>query len=85
MVFFFFFFLHTESPEPVVKCTTGRRTKLPAPKPSTEDLSLWNLMKRNIGKDLSKVSMPVVLNEPIGKEKQKTIIAHPPLSWLRET
>ncbi|XP_032783250.1 oxysterol-binding protein-related protein 3 isoform X1 [Daphnia magna] len=55
-----------ESPEPVVKCTTGRRTKLPAPKPSTEDLSLWNLMKRNIGKDLSKVSMPVVLNEPIG-------------------
>lgn len=29
-------------------------------------------MKRNIGKDLSKVSMPVVLNEPIGKEKQKT-------------
>ena len=23
-------------------------------------------MKRNIGKDLSKVSMPVVLNEPIG-------------------
>ncbi|EFX82655.1 hypothetical protein DAPPUDRAFT_48987 [Daphnia pulex] len=51
------------SPPP---CTTGRRTKLPAPKPSTEDLSLWNLMKRNIGKDLSKVSMPVVLNEPIG-------------------
>lgn len=59
----------TESPEPVVKCTTGRRTKLPAPKPSTEDLSLWNLMKRNIGKDLSKVSMPVVLNEPIGTLK----------------
>lgn len=50
----------------MVKCTTGRRTKLPTPKPSTEDLSLWNLMKRNIGKDLSKVSMPVVLNEPIG-------------------
>ena len=47
-------------------CNTGRRTKLPTPKPSTEDLSLWNLMKRNIGKDLSKVSMPVVLNEPIG-------------------
>jgi len=56
-----------ESPEPSDgKCTTGRRSRLPAPKPSTEDLSLWNLMKRNIGKDLSKVSMPVVLNEPIG-------------------
>lgn len=56
-----------ESPLPALgKCTTGRRSQLPTPKPSTEDLSLWNLMKRNIGKDLSKVSMPVVLNEPIG-------------------
>ena len=57
----------TELPEPV-KCTTGRRTQLPSPKPSTAGLSLWNLMKRNIGKDLSKISMPVVLNEPIGKK-----------------
>jgi hypothetical protein len=29
-------------------------------------------MKRNIGKDLSKVSMPVVLNEPIGTLKTHT-------------
>lgn len=49
----FVYFL--ESPEPLIQCTTGRRSKLPVPKPSTEDLSLWNLMKRNIGKDLSKV------------------------------
>ncbi|XP_073987106.1 oxysterol-binding protein-related protein 6-like isoform X2 [Rhodnius prolixus] len=44
---------------------TGRRSKLPAPRPSTEGLSLWNLLTKNIGKDLSQVSMPVALNEPL--------------------
>lgn len=44
---------------------TGRRTKLPAPRPNTEGLSLWNLLCKNIGKDLSQVSMPVALNEPL--------------------
>lgn len=44
---------------------TGRRTNLPAPRPPTEGLSLWNLLSRNIGKDLSQISMPVALNEPL--------------------
>lgn len=44
---------------------TGRRTKLPCPRPNTEGLSLWNLLCKNIGKDLSQVSMPVALNEPL--------------------
>ena len=44
---------------------TGRRAKLPAPKPDTGDVSLWSLLCRNIGKDLSKISMPVTLNEPL--------------------
>ncbi|KAJ8926088.1 hypothetical protein NQ315_009945 [Exocentrus adspersus] len=44
---------------------TGRRTVLPAPRPITEGLSLWNLLSRNIGKDLSQISMPVALNEPL--------------------
>ncbi|BET02596.1 Oxysterol-Hypothetical protein protein [Nesidiocoris tenuis] len=44
---------------------TGRRHKLPATRPNTEGLSLWNLLTRNIGKDLSQVSMPVALNEPL--------------------
>ncbi|XP_065347011.1 oxysterol-binding protein-related protein 6-like isoform X1 [Cloeon dipterum] len=47
------------------KFHTGRRTKLPAPRPDLEGLSLWNLLCKNIGKDLSKVSMPVALNEPL--------------------
>nr|XP_024219048.1 oxysterol-binding protein-related protein 6-like [Halyomorpha halys] len=44
---------------------TGRRSTLPVPRPNTEGLSLWNLLSRNIGKDLSQVSMPVALNEPL--------------------
>ncbi|KDR22246.1 oxysterol-binding protein-related protein 6-like [Zootermopsis nevadensis] len=48
-----------------MKCMTGRRTKLSAPRPDTEGLSLWNLLCKNIGKDLSQVSMPVALNEPL--------------------
>ncbi|XP_041087560.1 oxysterol-binding protein-related protein 7-like [Polyodon spathula] len=45
---------------------TGRRTCLPAPGPNTSNISLWNIMRNNIGKDLSRVSMPVQLNEPLG-------------------
>lgn len=48
-----------------IRNMTGRRTKLPCPKPDTEGLSLWNLLCKNIGKDLSQVSMPVALNEPL--------------------
>ncbi|MEE6489772.1 hypothetical protein FKM82_015675 [Ascaphus truei] len=44
---------------------TGRRTCLPAPSPDSSNINLWNILKNNIGKDLSKVSMPVELNEPL--------------------
>ena len=47
------------------KGLTGRRTILPTPRPDTEGLSLWNLLYKNIGKDLSQISMPVALNEPL--------------------
>uniref|UniRef100_A0A3Q2ZHP3 Oxysterol binding protein-like 3a n=1 Tax=Hippocampus comes TaxID=109280 RepID=A0A3Q2ZHP3_HIPCM len=41
-----------------------RRTTLPAPSPPCS-VSLWNILRNNIGKDLSKVAMPVQLNEPL--------------------
>eukprot|EP00092_Neocalanus_flemingeri_P036873 GFUD01040135.1.p1 GENE.GFUD01040135.1~~GFUD01040135.1.p1 ORF type:complete len:906 (+),score=267.46 GFUD01040135.1:72-2789(+) len=44
---------------------TGRRRDLPVPKTETEGVNLWNLLCKNIGKDLSKISMPVTLNEPL--------------------
>ncbi|KAJ8004803.1 hypothetical protein DPEC_G00140100 [Dallia pectoralis] len=43
----------------------GRRSCLPSPSPNTSNISLWNILRNNIGKDLSKVAMPVELNEPI--------------------
>ncbi|KAG0043199.1 Oxysterol-binding protein- protein 3 [Gryganskiella cystojenkinii] len=45
--------------EPIV-----RRTVLPAPV-SGEDISLLSILRKNVGKDLSTVAMPVSLNEPI--------------------
>ncbi|XP_036815291.1 oxysterol-binding protein-related protein 6 isoform X2 [Oncorhynchus mykiss] len=43
----------------------GRRPCLPAPSPDCSNINLWNILRNNIGKDLSKVSMPVELNEPL--------------------
>ncbi|XP_047670531.1 oxysterol-binding protein-related protein 6 isoform X1 [Tachysurus fulvidraco] len=43
----------------------GRRSCLPAPSPDTSNINLWNILRNNIGKDLSKVAMPVELNEPL--------------------
>lgn len=41
-----------------------RRACLPVPSPNIS-ISLWNILRNNIGKDLSKVKMPVQLNEPL--------------------
>ncbi|XP_050355823.1 oxysterol-binding protein-related protein 3-like isoform X5 [Nymphalis io] len=43
----------------------ARRTRLPRPRPSPGGPSLWNLLYKNIGKDLSQISMPVTINEPL--------------------
>uniref|UniRef100_A0A2K6URL0 Oxysterol-binding protein n=1 Tax=Saimiri boliviensis boliviensis TaxID=39432 RepID=A0A2K6URL0_SAIBB len=54
-----------------VGCVPGRpmgpprRRCLPAASGPGADVSLWNILRNNIGKDLSKVSMPVQLNEPL--------------------
>lgn len=42
-----------------------RRSCLPSPSPNSSAVSLWNILRNNIGKDLSKVTMPVQLNEPL--------------------
>ncbi|XP_045511865.1 oxysterol-binding protein-related protein 3-like isoform X2 [Pieris brassicae] len=43
----------------------SRRRVLPAPRPTPGGPSLWNLLYKNIGKDLSQISMPVTINEPL--------------------
>lgn len=42
-----------------------RRSCLPSQSPNNSTISLWNILRNNIGKDLSKVAMPVQLNEPL--------------------
>ena len=55
----------SESTMELEALSTGRRRVLPVPKTDTEGVNLWNLLRKNIGKDLSKISMPVTLNEPL--------------------
>ncbi|XP_061441744.1 oxysterol-binding protein-related protein 3 isoform X4 [Rhineura floridana] len=52
-------------PDGSMESHSKRRTCLPAPCPNTGNISLWNILRNNIGKDLSKVAMPVELNEPL--------------------
>uniref|UniRef100_A0A2R5LBQ6 Oxysterol-binding protein n=1 Tax=Ornithodoros turicata TaxID=34597 RepID=A0A2R5LBQ6_9ACAR len=41
------------------------RARLPVPMFSKNDFSLWSILKQCIGKELSKITMPVVFNEPL--------------------
>uniref|UniRef100_A0AAX7T6C5 Oxysterol-binding protein n=1 Tax=Astatotilapia calliptera TaxID=8154 RepID=A0AAX7T6C5_ASTCA len=41
------------------------RTSLPAPMFSRNDVSIWSILKKCIGMELSKIAMPVVFNEPL--------------------
>jgi hypothetical protein len=42
-----------------------RRKKLPDPVEKEKGVSLWSMIKDNIGKDLTRVCLPVYFNEPI--------------------
>nr|ABB43279.1 oxysterol-binding related protein 1 [Petunia integrifolia] len=42
-----------------------RRKKLPEPREKEKGVSLWSMIKDNIGKDLTKVCLPVFFNEPL--------------------
>ncbi|KFK32891.1 hypothetical protein AALP_AA6G301300 [Arabis alpina] len=42
-----------------------RRKKLPDPVEKEKSVSLWSMIKDNIGKDLTKVCLPVYFNEPL--------------------
>uniref|UniRef100_A0A673L657 Oxysterol-binding protein n=1 Tax=Sinocyclocheilus rhinocerous TaxID=307959 RepID=A0A673L657_9TELE len=45
-------------------CAVTRRDHLPSTR-MNESVNLWSILRSNIGKDLSKVAMPVQLNEPL--------------------
>uniref|UniRef100_A0A8D0H5E7 Oxysterol-binding protein n=1 Tax=Sphenodon punctatus TaxID=8508 RepID=A0A8D0H5E7_SPHPU len=41
------------------------RTSLPAPMFTRSDFSVWSILKKCIGLELSKITMPIVFNEPL--------------------
>ncbi|KAM9341849.1 oxysterol-binding protein-related protein 2-like [Pholidichthys leucotaenia] len=41
------------------------RTSLPAPMYSRSNVSIWSILKKCIGMELSKITMPIVFNEPL--------------------
>lgn len=41
------------------------RTRLPSPMVPRDQVSIWSILKNCIGKELSKITMPVVFNEPL--------------------
>ncbi|CAA0840844.1 Oxysterol-binding protein-related protein 1C [Striga hermonthica] len=57
--------------DPAIKCAgknfshIKRRKKLPDPVEKEKGVSLWSMIKDNIGKDLTKVCLPVYFNEPL--------------------
>uniref|UniRef100_A0A914YJF7 Oxysterol-binding protein n=1 Tax=Panagrolaimus superbus TaxID=310955 RepID=A0A914YJF7_9BILA len=44
--------------------TFKSRTQLPSPA-ATQKVSLWSVLKKSIGKDLTRVTVPVYFNEPL--------------------
>ncbi|MFS7941577.1 putative oxysterol-binding protein [Helianthus anomalus] len=49
----------------MAECEFERRKKLPDPAEKEKGVSLWSLIKDNVGKDLTRVCLPVYFNEPI--------------------
>uniref|UniRef100_H3DJU4 Oxysterol-binding protein n=1 Tax=Tetraodon nigroviridis TaxID=99883 RepID=H3DJU4_TETNG len=45
--------------------STEHRTSLPAPMFSRNDFSIWSILRNCIGMELSKITMPVIFNEPL--------------------
>uniref|UniRef100_A0A665V123 Oxysterol-binding protein n=1 Tax=Echeneis naucrates TaxID=173247 RepID=A0A665V123_ECHNA len=46
-------------------CSGVHRTSLPSPMFSRNDVSIWSILKKCIGMELSKIAMPVIFNEPL--------------------
>uniref|UniRef100_A0A8C5BR55 Oxysterol-binding protein n=1 Tax=Gadus morhua TaxID=8049 RepID=A0A8C5BR55_GADMO len=51
--------------EPQTNGDTQHRTHLPAPMFSRNDFSIWSILRKCIGMELSKITMPVIFNEPL--------------------
>ncbi|XP_029939310.1 oxysterol-binding protein-related protein 1 isoform X1 [Salarias fasciatus] len=56
---------HGDQDESLSNGVVGQRTSLPAPMFSRNDFSIWSILRNCIGMELSKITMPVIFNEPL--------------------
>ncbi|KAM6939160.1 oxysterol-binding protein-related protein 1 [Lycodopsis pacificus] len=56
---------HGDEDETQPNGITKHRTSLPAPMFSRNDFSIWSILRNCIGMELSKITMPVIFNEPL--------------------
>ncbi|XP_068581411.1 oxysterol-binding protein-related protein 1 isoform X1 [Cebidichthys violaceus] len=56
---------HGDKDETQPSGITKHRTSLPAPMFSRNDFSIWSILRNCIGMELSKITMPVIFNEPL--------------------
>ncbi|XP_061594008.1 oxysterol-binding protein-related protein 1 isoform X2 [Cololabis saira] len=56
---------HGDGDETQPNGITKHRTSLPAPMFSRNDFSIWSILRNCIGMELSKITMPVIFNEPL--------------------
>ncbi|XP_041861833.1 oxysterol-binding protein-related protein 1 isoform X2 [Melanotaenia boesemani] len=56
---------HGDGDETQPNGITKHRSSLPAPMFSRNDFSIWSILKNCIGMELSKITMPVIFNEPL--------------------
>ncbi|XP_053739983.1 oxysterol-binding protein-related protein 1 isoform X1 [Synchiropus splendidus] len=56
---------HGDKDEPQSNGITKYRSSLPAPMFSRNDFSIWSILRNCIGMELSKITMPVIFNEPL--------------------
>ncbi|XP_028259616.1 oxysterol-binding protein-related protein 1 isoform X3 [Parambassis ranga] len=57
--------LHGDKDETQPNGITKYRMSLPAPMFSRNDFSIWSILRNCIGMELSKITMPVIFNEPL--------------------
>ncbi|KAH9415759.1 Oxysterol-binding protein- protein 1 [Dermatophagoides pteronyssinus] len=62
----------------LVKFTANskHRDRLPAPMVPRDEVGLWSILKHCIGKELSKITFPVIFNEPLSFLQRMTELFH---------
>ena len=56
---------HQEEKQALAELGKTSRVSLPVPQPDKVNLNLWSYLKQCIGKELTKITMPVHWNEPL--------------------